>query len=303
MLAHHFSTRRIQADRRLEAWNERACQAFTSCTVDAEKDYLASLRSLSLGSIQIAASAGDAARMSVRPFRDHLDKCTLIAQRSMESVGKVDDRSVHINAGQLMLVDLSMAFHLDSPADKEIVCLCFNRSEFQSRALDVEASIGRPVSLCSGAGAMFAALLDSIWRNASESDGALLGDTLLNLAALALEKEIGYSSSSGRILEKAKEEIARRFREPELKTASVAASLGISERYLQQLFASAGTTPGIYIRDRRLESIAATLSRNAHRGNIAQLAFDAGFNDLSQFGRAFRMRYGMTPSQFRLRHS
>lgn len=35
------------------------------------------------------------------------------------------------------------------------------------------------------------------------------------------------------------------------------------------------------------------------RHTVAAIAYEAGFNDLSYFNRAFRRRYGMTPSDAR----
>ncbi|MDY6841351.1 MAG: helix-turn-helix domain-containing protein [Pseudomonadota bacterium] len=40
------------------------------------------------------------------------------------------------------------------------------------------------------------------------------------------------------------------------------------------------------------------LLRN-HRGNITAVALTCGFNDSSQFSRAFKSRFGITPSSYR----
>jgi AraC-like DNA-binding protein len=38
----------------------------------------------------------------------------------------------------------------------------------------------------------------------------------------------------------------------------------------------------------------------SHATAISEIAFDVGFADLSHFNRAFRRRYGMTPSEVRI---
>ena len=55
-----------------------------------------------------------------------------------------------------------------------------------------------------------------------------------------------------------------------------------------------------YIRDRRLERCRLRLldPRFAHQ-TVSELAFQAGFGDLSGFNRAFKAKYGLSPRQLR----
>ncbi|HEX3946015.1 MAG TPA: helix-turn-helix transcriptional regulator [Rhizomicrobium sp.] len=85
-----------------------------------------------------------------------------------------------------------------------------------------------------------------------------------------------------------------------LSLQSVAARHGITPRYIQKLFEREGVSFTEFVRDRRLESAyrMLTSSRFAHM-NIAEIAYEAGFNDLSHFNRSFRARCGATPSDVR----
>jgi len=49
--------------------------------------------------------------------------------------------------------------------------------------------------------------------------------------------------------------------------------------------------------NKRLE-YSAVLLRNNHL-NISQVVFECGFEDLSHFSRAFKSRFGVSPTQFR----
>ena len=71
-------------------------------------------------------------------------------------------------------------------------------------------------------------------------------------------------------------------------------------RYLHKAFESEPETVTHYIRDRRLERCRLRLldPRFSQRP-ISALAFDAGFNDLSGFTRAFKAKYGRSPRQLR----
>jgi AraC-like DNA-binding protein len=88
----------------------------------------------------------------------------------------------------------------------------------------------------------------------------------------------------------------------ELSPKIVAEKFGISTRYVHKLFIAAGVTFCSYTTARRLEYIGRDLLSPACRQQaISSVAYRWGFNDLSSFNRAFRGRYGCTPSQFRMR--
>jgi AraC-like DNA-binding protein len=82
----------------------------------------------------------------------------------------------------------------------------------------------------------------------------------------------------------------------------VADQFGISVRYVHKLFIGCGMTFRSYATSRRLDYVCKDLISHASRREpISLVAFRWGFNDLSSFNRAFRQRYGCTPSQYRHR--
>jgi AraC family transcriptional regulator, positive regulator of tynA and feaB len=87
---------------------------------------------------------------------------------------------------------------------------------------------------------------------------------------------------------------------PDLDTRFVARGLKLSPRYINKLFEADKTSLGRYIWLRRLERCAAKLRDPAfaQRG-ISAIALANGFNDLSHFSRAFRLRFGESPTSFR----
>ena len=65
-------------------------------------------------------------------------------------------------------------------------------------------------------------------------------------------------------------------------------------------FADAGTTFTEFLRQQRLARAYRLLGDPAQKDrNVADLAYAAGFSDLSHFNRAFRRRYGVTPREIR----
>jgi AraC-like DNA-binding protein len=109
------------------------------------------------------------------------------------------------------------------------------------------------------------------------------------------------NSIRGARLELIKRDIVDRLGDPELGVHSVAVRQGVTPRYVQQLFEEEGTTFTAFLREKRLELAFRRLEQGSIRIPISDIAFDAGFTDLSNFNRAFRKRFGMTPSDVRAR--
>jgi AraC-like DNA-binding protein len=88
----------------------------------------------------------------------------------------------------------------------------------------------------------------------------------------------------------------------DLSIAALCARHGCTPRQLQRLFEREGTTLTAYVLEQRLACVYRLLADPRRAGEkISALAFAAGFHDLSHFARAFRRRYGMTPSDLRAR--
>lgn len=60
-------------------------------------------------------------------------------------------------------------------------------------------------------------------------------------------------------------------------------------------------TPHQYVLRLRLREAALRLAGALDPIKIVEIAFDAGFGDVSNFNRAFRAEFGMSPSRYRQR--
>jgi AraC-like DNA-binding protein len=90
------------------------------------------------------------------------------------------------------------------------------------------------------------------------------------------------------------------FREPTFDTRHAAQRLGISERYIQKLFEETGVTFSDYVTERRLrDAHDKLLDQRLHDKRIQEIAWSAGFSDVSHFNRLFRRRFGEKPSALR----
>jgi AraC-like DNA-binding protein len=92
--------------------------------------------------------------------------------------------------------------------------------------------------------------------------------------------------------------LRQRFAEPDFSAQKLAAAVGLSERYVNELLYEDGATFVTRMLELRLRMAVDLLVRSQRR-RIADIAFECGFNDLSYFNRCFRRRFGLTPTAAR----
>ena len=97
-----------------------------------------------------------------------------------------------------------------------------------------------------------------------------------------------------------KQDIEANLERADLSVKTLALRHRCTARFVQRLFESEGTTFTDYVLAQRLAR-AHRILNNPRRADekIASVAYEAGFCDLSYFNRAFRQRYGETPSGVR----
>jgi transcriptional regulator GlxA family with amidase domain len=83
-----------------------------------------------------------------------------------------------------------------------------------------------------------------------------------------------------------------------LSIGSLARSVNLTPARLRQLFkAETGESPIQYLTDLRMQR-ASKLLRTGFL-SVKEITFMVGLRDVSHFVRNFKMRYGLTPSEFR----
>lgn len=97
-----------------------------------------------------------------------------------------------------------------------------------------------------------------------------------------------------------KSDIEAHLTDGDLSPGAVAKRQQVSDSYIRKLFGGEGTSFSEYVLVRKLALAHRMLSdRRWAALAIASIAYDAGFGDLSYFNRAFKRRYGATPSELR----
>lgn len=97
-----------------------------------------------------------------------------------------------------------------------------------------------------------------------------------------------------------KADIAANLDSADLSVATVAAQHGVTPRYVQILFEEDGTTFTEFVLGERLtRAYQMLIDPGSAARKIGAIAYEAGFGDLSYFNKAFRRRFGGTPSDVR----
>jgi len=136
--------------------------------------------------------------------------------------------------------------------------------------------------------------------------GRRLQKASTELIAMAFGDLLPRAAAQGRgrlsLLYRAKALIEERLHDPRLDREQIARALGISVRYLQDLFHQEHETVGNWIWCRRLERSRRDLCDPLLAGkSISEIAFGCGFSNFSHFSRKFKAGFSMTASDLRRR--
>jgi AraC family transcriptional regulator len=126
----------------------------------------------------------------------------------------------------------------------------------------------------------------------------------IELAAATMRVERGISSRAENSPPSAIARVTRSVRAIErrpdgvLGLGALAREAGLSPYHFLRTFERfTGLTPHQYVRRARLRDAASRLA--AERGKVLDIAYDCGFGDVSNFNRAFRSEFGVSPKNFR----
>lgn len=145
------------------------------------------------------------------------------------------------------------------------------------------------------------ALSQSIRRlDRAEAAAALHASVALLIAAFARQAGLGASARAASrfaTLSKVRRHIEGNLHQPELSPDSVLLALQLSRPTLYRMFEQAGGLAA-YIRQRRLREAADELVRFPDMA-VMDIAYGLGFNSASDFTRAFRRAYELSPQELR----
>lgn len=150
----------------------------------------------------------------------------------------------------------------------------------------------------------FIAFISSILASAASgrpASGAQLSRAVSELLAAVLfeaqESRLAQEGGAG-LKRRIERFIEANYQDPELGPASVARAFSISVRHAHGIFNEGDRTLARFIRDCRLEAVAAEIRSTSALESASGLAWRHGFSSASTLTRAFLQRWGVSPQAF-----
>lgn len=256
-----------------------------------------------LALIDVASDPCRGTRDLSRIKNDGADYIVVLINRAGRESVALDDASATMNPGDALIWDstLPVKFQVWEPLTKR--SLMIPRSALEEISGHKSAPAGMILNRDSPATQLLTGYLDILARSIEDLPAAAVGaarNATLNLVMGALQPgsalESAYSSGPAlrAVIGQWIEKNLLRF---DLTPSVIALEHAVSVRTVHRVFEQSGDTVGAFIRQRRLARARAELIESPK--SITVLALKWGFSDPSHFTRAFRARYGCSPSSFR----
>lgn len=185
--------------------------------------------------------------------------------------------------------------------------ICFSRSLLGPLVGDIERP-GKSPRLAQETFAHLSQCAIDLVQAPEPEDGDLLADTnrLLDLAALSvgaprdIEITARHRGLKQARLRAVKADLRISAWRGDTSLGWLAKRHGVSPGYIRAMFEQEGQSYTDYVLELRLERVFQCLKSPAHgHKKVADIIYDAGFNNPSWFYRAFKRRFGLTPGEVR----
>ena len=254
-----------------------------------------------IGRLQIGHIAASRHRVGLTPELARSERhpvAKVIVQTSGVSVYEQRGERVTLTPGDGLVYDVSQPHEVTSTETTEHFVVIVPHDLVAGRGILLDRLSAQRFCARTGVGRLAADLIHSTFGELSTISPAYednLATTLLSLMLLPLPSEAHVSEALRYRIESY---IRDQIRDPELTIDKIASALRCSKRYLHMAFAASDRSIADHIWMTRLDGCRGDLARRSEL-TISEIAFAWGFSSSAHFSRAFRKRFGVTPSAFR----
>jgi AraC-like DNA-binding protein len=308
-----MSTASIPVGERLAAWRRAYIETFIPCHIESNSDepFWSELASMPVGPVILGSVSGSPKTCYVE--KSAAERCadglTIEMIWRGEKTCSQGQRSSEATAGEAFVYYNRLPSTEVSHVATEIRTIKIADAAIRGRFGDTERFSGVKLSSQIPELRILANYVQSLGFVGDLAEAPvreMVGGHVIDLVAAALARIDGKKSRGDLHCIKAARLAAIRrlvegaFTEPTFDTRHAAQRLGISERYIQKLFEETGVTFSDYVTERRLRDARdKLLDQQLHDRKIQEIAWSAGFSDVSNFNRLFRRRFGEKPSALR----
>ncbi len=298
---------------KFEADLQAVCGCFNVRPTSGEKMAWGGVALDNRAAIEMALVATDlqqVIRTSKNIRQDFGENYFLIIQQEGRALMAQNEAKAMLLPGDMILIDSTRPSEFTFFGDRSRqLSLHLPRVEVHERfGLDIRggASLSRDDPT---ARAIHAVMVKALRSDPGSGQNGYLKDALFGLLGVFLfgENDTGNDASAchlgykGALLGRALEYVESRFRDPEFSVNDIAGALGVTTRQVQRAFENLGVTPTKFLMAKRLEFARSQLEKRnsgARDELISNIAYGAGFSDLSYFNRRFRDVFGCSPGEY-----
>jgi AraC-like DNA-binding protein len=303
----------LPAKHKFSYWNEVICRTVVDldCRPIAQPHFEASISGFDapgLGVYHIHTQPHLVYREAAEISRLDSDALVINFVTAGSLYSEQDGRAVLLQAGDGAISDAARPYFLRFDDPLGCVSVKVNKSELRQRVAGIERITAQSLAQGSTLNPLVFGYMGNLLRHVPTMEGtaALRAvDIFKELLAASLSEmlrgsPVPMSEYRAVSLLRVKAFVDRHLGNPELNPAFIAQGLKLSTRYINRLFEAEKSSLVRHIWQRRLERCAATLRDGAFAHlSISVIAMQHGFNDLSHFSRTFRVKYGLSPRDFR----
>lgn len=219
-------------------------------------------------------------------------------------------REVFLSPGEISLYDATEPHRITIPNQFSKILISIPRQELDQRVTNLGQLTATKLPK-TGVAAITASMIQSAVGQLPQLDDAefqSLAMPILDMLSLSYNAMRGSRTLLSRhryyALLRTKRFITRNLTDATLNTLAISKAVGLSPRYINQLFNEEGTSLMRFVSKQRLILSRQLLSSRLYQqSTITELAIQAGFSNVSHFSRLFHQTYGLSPREFRYKQT
>ncbi len=302
-----FNTDRHAATDRADSWQQFICNMIHNVSVNrlSASDFSAEISARRQGDVSCAAFTSrphDLAGRGERASDAGVAGYLLSWQLEGKAYITQGDTRIVLHPGELAVIDGRLPMHISFPDNVSRIVARLPVHSIESRLPNIRRSHAfalRPAGPFSDVLLSYLKELSSGTQDLTSDDINLLSDNICNLLKIT-SRQGGVAGGASRDLQREAvlNHIRRRASDPALSLNVAAGQLNMSTRLVQKLLQETQTSFTAELNQERL-ALAAQLLAAQKNAAVSEVAYGAGFNDVSHFNHLFKRHHGMTPTEYR----
>ncbi|MBX3591863.1 MAG: helix-turn-helix domain-containing protein [Burkholderiaceae bacterium] len=215
-------------------------------------------------------------------------------------------RQAWVSPGEWSIYDTTDSYRVANPVRVEHLIVMVPKAPLVERGLPLDRLTAQRLGAGGGISRLALQAMRGAWQelpSISPSAARGVGESIMQLVQLSLLELAGRDSAPTQreaLRERIKQLVARRLGDPQLSVDAIAVELNCSRRQLYNAFCDEPDGVAGYVLAQRLEACRRDIEdRRLDATSITELAMRRGFNHPAHFSRAFKSRFGITPSEWR----